>query len=121
MTHYHSINDDIFDVSGRVMYGGGKRSGRHGLKSNAPDRFVDVSMAARFKNVHPNRNPMLSHNWYLADDVLLRDVALTLGGRTRTPCRPAMATRRDGTSTKPSLVRYQSLIRPKGYSGRCGG
>ena len=86
------------------MYGGGKRSGRHGLKSNAPDRFVDVSMAARFKNVHPNRNPRLSHNWYLADDVLLRDVALTLGAGRERHADPQW--RRAGMAHQQNLVWY---------------
>lgn len=81
VTHYHSIDDDILDVSGQVMYGGSKRSGRHGLKPNAPDRFVDVSMAQRFNKKHPNQPLRLSHNWYLSDDVVLRDAAITLSGQ----------------------------------------
>lgn len=81
VTHYHSVDDDILDISGQVMYGGSKRSGRHGLAPNAPDRFVDVSMAERFNHVHPNQPLRVSHNWYLSDDVVLRDAALTLGGQ----------------------------------------
>ncbi|MCF2872909.1 alpha/beta hydrolase [Octadecabacter sp. G9-8] len=81
VTHYHSTDDDILDVGGQVMYGGSKRSGRHGLKANAPDRFVDVSMAERFNKQHPNQELRLSHNWYLHDDIVLRDAAITLGGQ----------------------------------------
>lgn len=81
ITHLHSVDDDVLDVSGQIMYGGSKRSGRHGLKPNAPDNFVDVSMAARFNHQHPNQELLLSHNWYLRDDMVLRDVAITLNGQ----------------------------------------
>lgn len=81
VTHYHSIKDDILDIGGKVMYGGSKRCGRHGLLPAAPTGFVDVSMAERYAVAHPWPKLRISHTWYLSDDNLLRDVALTLGGQ----------------------------------------
>lgn len=92
VTHYHSFEDDILDISGQVMWGGSKRSGKHGLLTDAPDQFVDVSTSQRYEAKFPQhkQDMRLSHNWYQLDSQFLADLVLTLDGKSA----DAMPTRR---------------------------
>jgi len=92
VTHYNSAHDEVLDIGGKIIFGGSKRSGRHGLEPGAPDRFIGVSMGERYGVAHPKheQSTRLSHNWYLRDGKWLADLVLTLQGKDET----AMPTRR---------------------------
>lgn len=82
LTHYHSQEDDVLDISGQIINFGTKRSGRHGINPGLPATFKDVATADRYMDIHPpnKRTTRFSHTWYFDDDAFYRDIVGTLSG-----------------------------------------
>ena len=93
VTHYHSREDDVLDVSGKIVYGGGERSGWGGLPAGAPG-FENVDMAPYYLARYPKaeRKIPFCHHWYLENTRMAEDIALTLTGKDA----GAMPTRHGG-------------------------
>lgn len=82
LTHYYSSEDMILDISGKIINGGTKRSGRHGLGPWPAPMFKDVSCVDRYLHDNPQhkRTESHSHSWYFKDDRFYEDLAKTLAG-----------------------------------------
>ncbi len=83
LTHYHSGEDKVLDLSGKIINIGSKRSGRHGIRPAKPDGFHDIDCAARYLARTPpvKRTTIHSHNWYYEDPAFYADLAATLDGQ----------------------------------------
>jgi esterase/lipase superfamily enzyme len=82
LTHYYSSEDMILDISGKLVNGGTKRSGRYGLGPWPAPAFKDVSCVDRYLSDNPQRKrtDTHSHSWYFKDDRFYEDLAKTLSG-----------------------------------------
>ncbi len=80
VTHYHSGDDNVLDLGGKIMSDGKLRSGREGLPDDAPAEIVSIDMKKRFRTAIPQskRWTGTTHNWYFTDDVFIEDMVRVL-------------------------------------------
>lgn len=103
LTHYYSLNDEVLDVSGKIVNFGTQRSGRHGIKQGVVSKFHDVSCGDRYFSAFPKhkRGTSLSHNWYFGDGVFYRDLVATFAGQSPS-----------GVNTRENLSNGDQRIKP---------
>lgn len=79
-TQYYSTEDDVLDISQKLYNRNRKRCGQHGLPSNAPGPFLDVSCEDRFMASVPKRDRTTSktHNFYFDDKRFYQDVCAVI-------------------------------------------
>ncbi|MEY1554611.1 alpha/beta hydrolase [Yoonia sp. R2331] len=81
LTHYHSIHDQVLDISGKTFNIGTKRSGQHGLPHPATTIVRDVNCARRYQARYPGTpETTTTHNWYFDDPRFFADVVATMHG-----------------------------------------
>jgi esterase/lipase superfamily enzyme len=93
LTNYYSKWDEVLELSEQTVNFNKKRSGRHGIRTNAPTRFEDVSVSDRFHEAIEKRKRtwIYSHNWHFDDDRFVDDTVAVLGGKSKS----AIPTRKD--------------------------
>lgn len=108
LTNYYSGFDEVLQISNAKRLGIAPRVGRVGLPDDAPAKAVNLDCSARYaaedaKGAFDRFDLGLgqSHSWYFHDDAVMRDLAITLGGkidrnviptRTKSPDRPGSFT-----------------------------
>lgn len=102
LTHYYSLNDEVLDVSGKIVNFGTQRSGRHGIKPGPAPNFHDVSCGDRYFSMFPQnkRGTTLSHNWYFQDGRFYQDLVATLSGKSHN----GLTTRQDLSNGDQRIV-----------------
>ena len=103
LTNYHSMKDEVLDISWKAFNGGRERAGQHGIGARAPKGSHDVSGTTRyFSQFEPrDRTTRLSHRWYFEESGWFKDAAMTLTGKQADQMPTRQAGGEEGQRLKP--------------------
>lgn len=108
LTNYCNGFDEVLQISNAKRLGIAPRVGRVGLPPDAPDKAVNLDCSTRYASEDAKGAFDAldlgfggSHSWYFHDEAVMRDLAITLGGkidrnviptRAKVPGRPGSFT-----------------------------
>jgi len=103
LTNYHSMEDDVLDISWKLFNGLRERAGQHGVGSSGSKQTIDVSGTKRYLKQYEKRERTTrkSHRWYFEEPGFLKDAAITLTGKAASAMPTREAGGEEGQRLKP--------------------